>query len=123
MLRKFAIVYLVIQSVYFSYTFYRAIGYNAWLEPMFWANWPINLLGLLAVASFAFKKKILMPMYWQAVLIIYIGLRIYELVPKGLFVKEWSMQHNLLIGAQYLWLVLPSILAMLYLSFSINRRS
>ena len=121
MLRKIAIVYLVIHSICISYSLYREIDYKAWFEPMFWINGPINLLGLLAVAGFAFKKQILMPMYWQAVLVIYIGLRIYELVPNGLFVKEWSMQHNLLIGGQYLWLVLPSILAISYLSLSINR--
>lgn len=122
MLKKIAIVYLMIQSVYFSYKIYGALGNQLWQELMFWVGWSINILGLFAVAGFAFNRQVFQPLYWELILIVYVGLRVYELVPNGLFIYEWSLMQNTLIGAQYLWLVLPSILAMLYLAFATKSR-
>lgn len=117
MLRKIAIAYLIFESVYFSFKIYGAIANDLWFGAMFWISWSINFLGLLAVAGFAFKRQILLPAYWVIILVAYVGLRVNELVPNGLFISEWPIQLKVLIGAQYLLFILPSVFAMLHLAF------
>jgi len=93
-----------------------------WKDIIFWLSWLLNLLGVLAVLGFSLNKIFLNSIFWKVTLGGYASLRIYELLKNGLFVEAASPQQNILIGLNYIFLVIPPLMAIWYLAFLFNRK-
>lgn len=117
MLKKLATFYLIIEVLHTGFRLFRAIEMNAFQETSFWVAWPIHLLSLVAVLGFLLKRQFFNSAYWKIILICFISLRIYELVPHGLYPEEVTGIFIFVISVQYLWLVVPPAMATWYLSF------
>jgi len=120
MLKKLAIIYVVIALINFSTIIYDGVISEAWKNIIFWLSWSLNLLGVLAILGFSLSRTFLNPMYWKVTLVCYISLRMYELLKNGLFVETAPLQQNIMIGLNYTLLVIPSLMAIWYLAYFFN---
>ncbi|MDW3094541.1 MAG: hypothetical protein R8G33_02585 [Gammaproteobacteria bacterium] len=130
MLKKIALIYVLIELTSKAYIIYRAINeelfYKAINENlahplMPFLSWGISIAGLVAVLGYALNKQLLNPIIWKILLIAFLLLRLIELMPNGLFVSTASLSANIYVGLRYLWLVVPSIAAMWYLGFKFEQ--
>jgi len=120
MLKKLAIIYVVIALINYSSIIYGGVISEAWKNIVFWLSWPFNLFGILAILGFALNRIFLSSMFWKVILVGYISLRIYELIKNGLFVETASLQQNIIIGLNYTLLVVPPLMAIWYLAYFFN---
>jgi hypothetical protein len=121
MLKKFALIYVVLATLESCYRISVAIELGAFNQAKPWFVWAINIFGLIAVWAYATKRRLVSKNVWLIVLAVFVTVRAIEIFQGGLFSSNISVQSNVLIGINYLWYVLPSILCLYYWSFSEHR--
>lgn len=117
MLRKLALLYVVIATVEYGYRIVVAIQHGVFSAVQPWIVWSLNIAGLAAVYAYARRRDFMHAYAWRALLVAYVFLRIIELMPSGLFVSGAPLESNLRIAAQYSLYVVPSIMCLAFLSF------
>jgi len=116
MLRKFALIYFVIEIVFTSLRLRSLLGVNYEFEWFTVFGLTINGLGLIAVFAYSINRGLLRSRLWWVVLAAYIGMRVFELAKNGLVPTSAPLVSILVVSLRYAWLVLPPIAAMWYLT-------
>jgi hypothetical protein len=112
----FAVFYLLLMSTFYLWKMYQGIGSGLYDNILFWFNWGVGFIGLLAIVYAIFDVKTSIPKIgWIVVLGIYVLDEAYNLYQRGLFVDGVGTRLNTIILAQYLILVLPPVIALIYL--------
>lgn len=117
MLRKLALLYVVIATFGYGYWIVVAVQNGVFSAARPWIIWSLNIAGLIAVYAYASRRKLMHEYAWRAFLVAYVALRIIELTPNGLFVSGAPLQSNLGIAVQYAFYVVPSVMCLAFLSF------
>ena len=118
MLTKIALVYCVIEFVRMGFRIVSAIEIEAFSQVQPWIFWSVNILGIVAILSYGLRRTFFPRIIWLVILVSYIGIRVYELVPYGLVPTDTALSGILLVGLHYAYLVVPSVLCLSCLSFS-----
>jgi len=122
MLKKLAIIYVIIAIVNYSIILYSGLNNEMLKNLTFWVSWPINIAGVMAVLGFALNRIFISSMFWKVILAGYIGIRIYELIKNGLFLQLAPLQQNIILGLNYAFLVVPPLVAIWYLAYIFNNK-
>lgn len=92
---------------------------NLWHAPSFWLNWGATLIGLTALVLIAIRTKGHgSKHFWRVGMVYVVAVYLYQLYPQGLFIDGASIQQNMLILANYLFLVAPPLSAITYWAFT-----
>lgn len=87
---------------------------DAWSHPSTWLNWYVNIVGLCGVFFYAFSKKSISPIFWRISLIVMISVYAYQLFDNGLFSANASTIAKTTTLANYIFLVIPLLLAVFF---------
>lgn len=117
MLRKLALLYVVIATFEYGYRLVVAIQHGVFSAVQPWIALSLNIAGLTAVYAYARRRDFMHEYAWRALLVAYVALRIIELAPSGLFVSGAPLESNLGIAVQYALYVVPSVMCLAFLSF------
>lgn len=79
-------------------------------------TWLLYIVGLFALFCFAVRKPFLPKNFWRACTGVYVSVRLFELLSRGLALTGDNLATDSDIILSYLWLVLPPACALLYLS-------
>ena len=119
-MRMLAAVYLLIALA--NLGLWLGNGSNQGMFPTTFSylTWGLYALSLVALLGYSVGKAILPQLLWQGILVLYVMVRIYELLTRGLVFSGGDLVTDINIISTYLWLVVPPALAMWYLGFRLN---
>lgn len=117
MLTKLALIYVVLAGLESLYRIIIAIEAGVFSMFKLWFIWSINISGLAAVFAFSVQRRLLPAYAWLILLFSFFILRATELIQNSLFIDNVSLHINFLIALRYVWLVVPSLLALIYCAF------
>ncbi len=103
-----------------SFLFVDAVEFGDFTYIKSWLSWSANTFGLIAICSYGIGRILFARVVWLFILLFYICVRIYELIPYGLVPADTDLYVALLICIKYTYLVAPSFLCLFYLWFFHN---
>jgi hypothetical protein len=116
-MRIIAAIYLTIMLVNFGIWLSNGAGGDIFQTPVSFVIWGLYFFSVLALLAFVLGKRILPRRAWQGVFIVYVAYRLLELATAGVVLNGDNPVISLNTISSYLWLVVPSALAMWYLGF------
>ncbi len=116
LVKPLALCYLSVICLYYSSLIYRGVNIGQYTSVLFWFRWGINLFGLIAIFNIFGKPIIMNVNVWRVGFFFALLMQGYSLVRYGLFIEGIDLEKNILIFIQYLFLIIPSLSALLYLS-------
>lgn len=116
-MRIIAAIYLTIVLVNFGIWLANGSHDNPFPSSYSYVLWSLFCFSIVALLAYVIDKRILPRRAWQAVFVVYLACRSWELATTGLVLNRDDPVTDLNAIASYLWLVLPAALAMWYLGF------
>lgn len=116
-MRMIAAIYLTIMLVNFGIWLTSDSGVDLFPTPYSFVIWGLYVFSVLALFAFILRIRILPRRAWQAIFVVYVAYRLVELMTAGVAFNGDNPVVSLNTVSSYLWLVVPSALAMWYLGF------
>lgn len=116
-MRIIAAIYLTIMLVNFGIWLSSGSVGDPFPTPYSFVIWGLYLFSVLALLAFVLGKRFLPRRVWQGIFVVYVAYRLLELATAGVDLNGDNPVVSLNTVSSYLWLVVPSALAMWYLGF------
>lgn len=116
-MRIIAAIYLTIMLVNFGIWLSSGSAGDTLQTPYSFVIWGLYFLSVSALLAFVLGMRILPRRVWQGIFVVYVAYRLVELATAGMVLNGDNPVVSLNTVSNYLWLVVPSALAMWYLGF------
>jgi hypothetical protein len=117
-MRIIAAIYLTIMLVNFGIWLVSGSGGFVVASPHSYLIWILYCFSVVALLAYILHRRFLPRRVWQAVFVVYVATRLFELAVADRILAGEDFTANLNVIASYLWLVVPAGLAMGYLGFA-----